>query len=211
MKASPSRTCVSTVIDVSSAVITCAPWASPSRCGRGRVSPGAVTRPRSSARRRAPRTPAARRRLPGGRGRRGRARRPLRRALEHVAAASQRPLARAPRRVRELVVEADDPQRSRPVLRRGARPGASGHPSLRPPDWCRQGRTEFRPTTCSPSPLWTGSVVSHWRSNSCHGSGEPRRRQQRDVVIARDGQHGRRRARAATSRRARAGRAGRGA
>src|SRR5581483_5044418 len=29
--------------------------------------------------------------------------------------------------------------------------------------------TELTPTTCAFSPAWTGSVVSHWRSNSAHG------------------------------------------
>ena len=89
--------------------------------------------------------------------------------LEHSAAARERPLARPPRRVRELVVEADDAQALRPAPRRADRQARWRASAFSPPDWCRHGRTELTPTTCSPSAECTGSVVSHWRSNSCHG------------------------------------------
>ena len=41
--------------------------------------------------------------------------------------------------------------------------------SRRRPDWCRHGRTELSPATTSVSERYTGSVVSHSRSNSCQG------------------------------------------
>ena len=93
----------------------------------------------------------------------------FRELLEHAAAASERALARPPWRVRELMVEADDAQRAGGRRARGAPRARSRAPVRRPPDWCRQGRTELTPTTCSPSAECTGSVVSHCRSNSRHG------------------------------------------
>ena len=84
----------------------------------------------------------------------------LRQLLEHATAARERPLTRPPGRVGELMVEADDAQR--PCRRRcgAARRARSTAPVLRPPDWCRQGRTELTPTTCSPPAECTGSSSS---------------------------------------------------
>src|ERR671931_2059217 len=55
------------------------------------------------------------------------------------------------------------------ALREAARSRSSARVSCAvrtPPDWCRQGRTELRPITCSVGDEYVGSVVSHWRSNS---------------------------------------------
>ncbi len=91
-----------------------------------------------------------------------------RQLLQHAAAAGEWALARAPRRVGELVVQADDAKRTgRRVPSRSAARSTSS--VRRPPDWWRHGRTELTPTTCRPPPECIGSVVSHSRSNSCQG------------------------------------------
>ena len=97
-----------------------------------------------------PRTRAARRSRPGGCGRRGSARRRLEQCGEHVVAAGDRLLPRAPRRADHLVVHRRDAKRARRGPRRTLG-GPRSCASRRPPDWCRQGRTELSPTTKSPS------------------------------------------------------------
>ena len=67
---------------------------------------------------------------------------------EHAVAVRDRPLARPPRRADQLVVE--DDERSAPgAAARAARAARASCASPTPPDWWRQGRTEFTPTTCT--------------------------------------------------------------
>ena len=67
-------------------------------------------------------------------------------AREHVVASRDRLLSRAPRCADQLVVKSDDAQRTVGRLRE-ARCDAGELRVPTPPDWCRQGRTEFTPTT----------------------------------------------------------------
>jgi len=78
---------------------------------------------------------------------------------EHLRAVGDRSLARAPGCADQVVVERDDAQRALRCVGQQARPSErSAHLRIRP-DWCRQGRTELRPTTINSSERKTGSTV----------------------------------------------------
>ncbi len=117
----------------------------------------------------------------------------LRELLEHAAAAGERPLARPPGRVRELMVEADDAQRAGRCaceLGDGSLDSACPQASrLVPPRPDGVDTHDVEPAVGvhrlgrAPLPL---ELPPRPR--------EPRRGQQRDVVIAGNGEHGRRQA-----------------
>ena len=113
--------------------------------------------------------------------------------LQHAAAARERPLARPPRCVRELMVEADDAQGAR--RRAGEAPGGSLDSA------CLQAARLVppRPHGVDADHVQPVGRVQRLRRlplalELLPRTREPRRRQQRDVVVARNGQHGRRQA-----------------
>jgi hypothetical protein len=117
----------------------------------------------------------------------------LRELLEHAAATGERPLARSPGGIGKLVVEADDAQRAR---RRAGE--ALGCPLE---STCPQAArlVSPRPDGVDPDHVQPAGRVHRLcrlplALELLPWARKPRRRQQRDVVVARNGQHGRRQA-----------------